>query len=269
MVETVASDIERLVAEWLDKHGVLYDFQSSLLGGRPEYGGIVADFILIEEGIVLRVQGEYWHHTTVEEEAEDREQRVILEAMGYRVVDLEEQDILDNLDLVMSKAMLGEEMSPIYTALHTGNIGMAKGAVVGNLGDHSKKFAPSLGSPSVRTDNYTSNELHGTLLSDGGENCDVRFQWGERLGSGLSWLCYIFPWKFYDLLNLFSPNIELDFGGTGIPTYNYTTEWQHNKFTGDSFSAAISPTPGVVYNVRADAKNSEYTAEGNERIFVG
>lgn len=53
----VATIPEWLVYQWLQKHGVRFDFQSSLMGGRIELGGAVADFVLPELGMIWRVQG--------------------------------------------------------------------------------------------------------------------------------------------------------------------------------------------------------------------
>lgn len=70
------------------------DFQSSLVGGRTELGGMVADFILPDRSMIIRVQGEYWH-TGLRPEAKDAAQRAVLENMGFQVVDIYDWTIRD------------------------------------------------------------------------------------------------------------------------------------------------------------------------------
>lgn len=67
--------------------GSHFDFQSSLLGGRLELGGLVADFLFrIPIQLIIRVQGP-GHHEFLQQK-KDEEQRMILEDMGFRVEDL-------------------------------------------------------------------------------------------------------------------------------------------------------------------------------------
>lgn len=103
------SDIEKLVYDWLTQHGIRFRFQSSLSGGYYSLGGMVVDFILTERNTAIRVMGEYYHQG-VEPEGKAIIQREQLEAMGYIVVDCWGEDILSNIDEVMSKAILGIEM---------------------------------------------------------------------------------------------------------------------------------------------------------------
>lgn len=79
--------------------GGQFDFQSSLQGGRLELGGIVADFLFENWRIVVRVQGPT--HAEHRRFRKDEEQRLILEEMGYRVLDLD-------LDVVYNEARLWE-----------------------------------------------------------------------------------------------------------------------------------------------------------------
>ena len=74
--------------------------------------------------------------------------------------------------------------------------------------------------------------LNGTLLDDGGEVCDVRFQYG------------------------------LDTG------YGTDTAWQPGKVTGNTFSQTISGlTPRTIYHFRAQARNSWGTNSGADETF--
>ncbi len=63
-----------------------FNFQSSLDGGRLELGGIVADFLFQFRKLVIRVQGPT--HDKYLRSQKDEEQRLALEGMGYRVLDL-------------------------------------------------------------------------------------------------------------------------------------------------------------------------------------
>lgn len=70
-----------------------FDFQSSLQGGRLELGGIVADFLFRPLMIVLRVQGP--SHESYRRQRKDEEQRLVLEEMGFRVFDIEDDEAKD------------------------------------------------------------------------------------------------------------------------------------------------------------------------------
>lgn len=67
---------------------------SSMLGGRLELGGMVADFILLDRPVIIRVQGGVWHQG-IESEARDEEHRAILQNMGYDVFDIWDWEIYD------------------------------------------------------------------------------------------------------------------------------------------------------------------------------
>jgi len=58
-----ASDIEWRVAVALEKLGLHFIYQYSLLGGRTKRGGIVLDFLVLTSPLStpLDVRGEYWH----------------------------------------------------------------------------------------------------------------------------------------------------------------------------------------------------------------
>lgn len=78
---------ERIVYRWLvEAHlipGVDFDFQSSMMGGRAEMGGLVIDFVFPHRKLVLQVAGPT--HKENLREAKDEEQRLILASWGYRV----------------------------------------------------------------------------------------------------------------------------------------------------------------------------------------
>ena len=108
------SDLEVKVYTWLIKHGfklnVDFEFQSHLIGGyNRELGDAIVDFVLLKAKIALRVQGEYWH-TSVQEKARDTIQKERLRGLGYTVVDLWEDDLLERFEYVMQQAIKGEEI---------------------------------------------------------------------------------------------------------------------------------------------------------------
>ena len=94
---------ERVVYKSLTDRHVVFDFQSSLLGGRIEMGGLVADFIVeFRQQLVIRVQGRFWHGEfdretgnlitgEISQGRRDDEQRAMLEEMGYIVLDYWEE----------------------------------------------------------------------------------------------------------------------------------------------------------------------------------
>ena len=92
--------------------------------------------------------------------------------------------------------------------------------------------------PTVTTDpasaiSQVSSTLKGTLDNDGGEACQVRFQYGLT------------------------------------DAYGTDTEWQPGKETDDTFEQAISGLdPNTTYHFRAQAKNSAGTTSGADRTFT-
>lgn len=68
-----------------------FDFQSSLMGGRIELGGMVADFLFEHRKLVIRIQGPT--HTEYLRYRKDEEQRMALEGMGYRILDLTDTEV--------------------------------------------------------------------------------------------------------------------------------------------------------------------------------
>ena len=107
------TEAEWWVFWWLEKRGEIFDFQSSLMGGRMELGGLVTDFIVhnrfAEPGLVINVQGEFWHRFTVSQRASDLNDKLRLQALGYTVVYVLEDELYRDLDNVMKKALVGQQ----------------------------------------------------------------------------------------------------------------------------------------------------------------
>jgi very-short-patch-repair endonuclease len=96
---------------WLLRHHINFVAQQPISGGRGELGGSIADFVIYDTvpPIYLRIQGTYWHSKR-EQKAKDMIDKEYLEALGYRVIDLWENRISQNIDRVMEAAMAGEEL---------------------------------------------------------------------------------------------------------------------------------------------------------------
>lgn len=115
----VATLPEWLVYRWLERHGFKanedFFFQSSMYGGTQQYMGVVADFVLPgmigSQGLVFRVQGLHWHYAKEEQKYHDLEQRLHLEADGWVVIDLDEDDVYERLEYIMPEALRGIDHS--------------------------------------------------------------------------------------------------------------------------------------------------------------
>ena len=103
------TNLEALVLEYLIHRQVEFQFQTSLSGGFYELGGAVVDFIIPEGNLAWRIMGEYWH-AGVEKTGSDILQKEMLSNLGYTVVDLLGQNLLNRLEETMAKALKGEEM---------------------------------------------------------------------------------------------------------------------------------------------------------------
>ncbi|NVM23744.1 MAG: hypothetical protein HWN68_18440 [Desulfobacterales bacterium] len=96
---------------------------------------------------------------------------------------------------------------------------------------------PIIELPTVQTldaDNVKYNQatLHGKLTDDGGEACEVRFNYGHTVA------------------------------------YGDNTDWQTGKVTNDLFQATITDLdPESTYHFRAEAKNSKGTCYGGDKEF--
>ena len=100
---------ERIVFKWLVVHnfvsGIDFTFQSSLEGGRLEYGGIVVDFEFPQLKLILQIQGPT--HNQLLRKQKDNEQRMILSSYGYEVLELDD-------DVIYNEAQFDQEMAKIF-----------------------------------------------------------------------------------------------------------------------------------------------------------
>jgi len=93
-----------------------FSYQSSLAGGRLEYGGIVVDFDLLYTDIALNVQGLYRHYfqSTALRQLMLR-QRDRLAQLGKRVIFLDEDQLADDPRALVHDALLGIDHSRAET----------------------------------------------------------------------------------------------------------------------------------------------------------
>lgn len=103
------SEPEKIVYAFLVQNGIPFDAQEKMFGGVLEVGGSVVDFILDEYMLALRVMGTYWH-SSVEARSRDREGKERLMGLGYMVVDLWEDKLLENPEYVITQALQGVEI---------------------------------------------------------------------------------------------------------------------------------------------------------------
>lgn len=100
--------------------GIEFDFQSSLLGGRREVGGLVTDFMFNDRfyppGLIVNVDGFHWHGYYSKDRAKDLENKIRLVDRGFVFVSLSEDDIIAELEnpgsypRVVEAALRGEEI---------------------------------------------------------------------------------------------------------------------------------------------------------------
>ena len=98
---------------WLVKHGTRgWEFQSSLLGGRLQIGGAVVDFLFHFPLMAWRVQGDYYHFRSQQDQALDFIQRLRLIAAGFIVVDILGSDVLNKAtrDRTLDAALAGIQL---------------------------------------------------------------------------------------------------------------------------------------------------------------
>ena len=88
-------------------------FQSSLFGGRMDLGGLVTDFFLPNvffPGLVINVQGEFWHRISTGQRAKDFDDKVRLTEQGYTVVYVLEDAVLRAPEFVVRQAVRGIQL---------------------------------------------------------------------------------------------------------------------------------------------------------------
>ena len=97
------------------KHGEDFDFQTSALGGRQMLGGLVADFLMFRPpGIVININGRYWHYDRPSaQRGRDIYARVQFTSLGYRVVFVDDDDLLADPGYYVEQALQGIDHSEL------------------------------------------------------------------------------------------------------------------------------------------------------------
>jgi len=82
---------ERMFYRALVEHGFIpgvdFTFQSAMMGGRAELGGLVADFLFEIPKIIVNPMS-YWHTMSLVTERRDDDQTVILRSLGYTQLEI-------------------------------------------------------------------------------------------------------------------------------------------------------------------------------------
>jgi hypothetical protein len=89
------------------KPGVDFVYQSPMLGGRIERGGVVIDFLFNNPpDLAINVQGTYYHQEQgIEVIARDRMARAMLAGQGITLVFIDEDDIMREPDRYVRDAL--------------------------------------------------------------------------------------------------------------------------------------------------------------------
>lgn len=85
---------ERLVYAALERRGVPFEFQSSVMGGKARRGGAVVDFLLPTLNVGLEVKGDYWHRNEAHDMTREAE---LLEVAHIRIVTIWDWETYDLL----------------------------------------------------------------------------------------------------------------------------------------------------------------------------
>lgn len=145
--------------------------------------------------------------------------------VDYRLIVDETTDGLDRDDAIN-----------VFSSAPDGKAGLVY--VVNSPEGHSLKFAlvtlplaPVVSTGAATDVTETDATLHGTISDDGGEACEISFEYG--------------------------PNTD----------YGSTTPWMGSYRTGDAFSQAISVFPSILwYHFRARARNSAGMTVGEDKV---
>ena len=87
--------------------GVDFNYQSALMGGRLDKGGVVLDFIFSDPSdLAINVQGEYYHYglgaTFIQNDLIVRQQ---MAGQGINLIFIDESDVLEDVDYYVRQAL--------------------------------------------------------------------------------------------------------------------------------------------------------------------
>ncbi len=110
-LEWLGTRPEYAIYQALVRLKVDFEYQSSKLGGRLDRGGAVLDFYIGSLNIGISVMSEFWHYGRPEAIANDRMQRLALEAMGLQMIYIDEADALRSPFFYTKEALAGRDHS--------------------------------------------------------------------------------------------------------------------------------------------------------------
>jgi len=95
------------------QEGTDFTYQSPLLGGRAERGGLVVDFIFSNPpGLAIGVQGEYFHQNQgAQVQARDKMARAQLAGQGITLIFIDAEDILEDVEYYVGQALNFNDLS--------------------------------------------------------------------------------------------------------------------------------------------------------------
>ncbi len=105
------------VAEWaiawaLTTKNVEFVYQANMIGGRTQLGGTVADFLVPAYNLIIRVMGVYFHYERGPLVVNlDQLLKASLEAKGYVVIDIDDDDALRDPLYFVTEALAGRDHS--------------------------------------------------------------------------------------------------------------------------------------------------------------
>ena len=89
------------------QEGLDFSFQSPLLGGRLDKGGVVIDFLFADPpNLAINVQGTYYHYGLgVTQLVRDQMGRAQLAALGITLIFVDEDDIYKDVEYYVKEAL--------------------------------------------------------------------------------------------------------------------------------------------------------------------
>lgn len=127
-----------------------FTFQTSLQGGRINFGGIVVDFIFPFLKLVIQVQGPT--HDQFIRVRKDTEQMLALADMGYNVIEVEE-------DLIYDEDRFNNWLLEVFGWSHTGSAGPAANVDWGSPEAWEQAHAIPTLENTVEQPDYTPDDL--------------------------------------------------------------------------------------------------------------
>lgn len=95
--------------------GVDFEFQSKMLGGRLDKGGLILDFLIFDPpNLAINVNGEFFHYSNqfvFEASARDVIAREQLAKLGINLIFIDEKDVLRNPFFYVREALRGRDHS--------------------------------------------------------------------------------------------------------------------------------------------------------------